>query len=129
MKVFAIVTACLMAGAGLAYYTSSSNCTTCVAPVAQSGVCTETKLDCCTTPCPACASDCQSCCDVCELCCSAGIEGGAATKATKLSGCCEAPPVKLTAAKPVEDEDECCPACKTPVKVATAAALAGIGSK
>ena len=122
MKVFAILTACLMTAAGTTYYLSSSDsgCPFGGCPVAQSGGCcatdTAAKPDCCVTPCPACAIDCQACCAVCEECCAAGAQVAA-------------PAPAVATAATVGDEDECCAACRTPVKLATSAVIAGVTLK
>jgi hypothetical protein len=123
MKVFAILTACLMTAAGTTYYLTSSDsgCPFGGCPVASSGGCcatdtTAAKPDCCVTPCPACAIDCRECCAVCEQCCAAGAQVTA-----------PAPAVSLAAN--VGEEEECCAACRTPAKLATSAVIAGVTLK
>jgi len=101
MKVFAILTACMMAAGGATYYYSSSSdggCPFSRCPVAKTGGCctaetSAAKPDCCLLPCPACSNDCAECCAVCEDCC---IAGASATKSiptaakAKPANCCAA---------------------------------------
>jgi hypothetical protein len=116
MKVFAIVTACVLAAGGGAYYFHS--CDTCPLtgyPVAKTGGCCSTdngQPSCCTLPCPACSDDCLECCATCEQCC----EAGAAVPTAALSA-------NVTA------EEDCCAACSSPAHIATAAAIAGVTLK
>lgn len=128
MKVFALITAALMATGGAAYYLHSDSMT---CPLAKSGGCCSTgeeKPVCCETPCPACATDCLTCCDSCEVCCTTGVQSAvSAVKVSAKSECCAAGATKVAVAK-VEAED-CCAACTSPARVVTAAAAAGIGAK
>jgi hypothetical protein len=115
MKVFAIITAALMATAGAGYYFyTDSNCSNSSCPIAKLGGCCANgdKVQSCELPCGGCSHDCQECCDICELCCSAGAQ--VSTSA-------------VSAAKPVEDEE--CPHCKTPANIATSAVTAGVTLK
>jgi hypothetical protein len=131
MKVFAIITAGLMAAGAGAYYlhSDSAGC-----PLAKSGGCCVTspqdKPGCCETACPACTTDCTECCDVCELCCTAGVQASvAAAKADCCvpgADCCFG--AGTAVAKPAATED-CCSVRTSPTSVATAAAVAGIGGK
>lgn len=98
MKIFAILTASLMASAGGAYYFTASDggCPFGGCPVAKTGGCCQTESaaaqpDCCQLPCPACENDCRECCAVCEDCCVAGatVVAPAPTAAkAKKAGCC-----------------------------------------
>lgn len=178
MKLFAIITASLMATAGGAYYLhSNSSCcakrSNADCPVAQVGGCcapdSAGKPVCCTNPCPACEADCLACCDACEVCCSAGVQASVSTKAADKSSCCAGTP-KVAAKKAgccgpnspcceagllccltdaccedaaravakVAAKADCCfpgsdccfsACCTSPAKVATTAALAGVGAK
>lgn len=100
MKVFAILTACLMSAGGATYYFASSGdggCPFSRCPVAKTGGCcggTEEasagKPECCHVPCPACSTDCGECCAVCEDCCVAGAGSvkSLPTAAKAKSDCC-----------------------------------------
>ncbi len=158
MKLFAIITAGLMAaGSGAYYLHSNSPChSNADCPVAQAGgCCTPGQSDkpiCCTIPCPACSIDCLACCDACEVCCTAGVQAPVSAKVADKPSCC-AGASKVTAtkanccvpgadccisaccsdvenavAKPVANEERCS-VCASPAHVATTAALAGIGAK
>lgn len=90
MKVFALITAALMASAGGAYYLHSTDSPPSKAecPVAKTGGgCAQGDApQCCAAPCPACAGDCRG---ACEDCCVAGAQ--VSTKAAR-SGCCAPAP-------------------------------------
>src|SRR5689334_12016396 len=100
MKVFAIITAALMAsaGGGYYYYTTQSCHSHADCPIAKTGGCClkGDATQSCETPCGGCTNDCLECCDICELCCTTGAQ------------------VPVSAAKPADEDDEC-PHCKTPV--------------
>ncbi len=137
MKVFAIITAVAMATAGGAYYLHHGDCSSTSCPVGKSCCQADKASSCCEVPCPGCATDCLACCDVCELCCSAGAQAPVAAKPTK-PDCCAVGDVCcvagaaccLTASKPVKAKvEDCCPACVTPARVGTNAAVAGASLK
>jgi hypothetical protein len=126
MKVFAIVTACLMAAGGATYYLSSSDtCPLTGCPVAKTGGCCATdsvaKSDCCAVPCPACATDCRECCTVCEACCVAGAS--VPTVKTVKADCCAAGDVCCAPGA------ACCADKTSPASLATSAAVAGVTLK
>lgn len=129
MKVFAILTACLMAAGGATYYLTSSDgtCPLTGCPVAKTGGCCATgdasKVDGCAEPCPACSTDCRECCDVCEACCVAGVSVPAVKTSAK-ADCCSA----LEAC--CEKATTCCgDKAATPASIATSAAVAGVTLK
>jgi hypothetical protein len=117
MKVFAIITAALMASAGVGYYVY--NCDSCESnrncPLAKSGgCCLHDAPQSCESPCSHCNTDCFECCDICESCCTYGVQ---------VSHC-----ANVSAASPVEDDGDC-PHCRTPINVATSAVTAGVTLK
>ncbi len=148
MKVFAIITAALMASGGAAYYMhSDGGC-----PLSKSGSCCTASVDatpiCCTTPCPACSADCLTCCDTCEVCCTTGVQAAASAKPE----CCSAGAAKVATAKasccaPGADccvsaccfgaaaavakpaVEECCAVCNSPARVVTATGAASLKVK
>jgi hypothetical protein len=118
MKVFAIITAAVMATAGGVYFLSSGNCllkSDC--PVATSGGCCPLTSDAgsCEVRCPGCSTDCLECCTVCEQCCTFGAQAAVETK--------------VSATTPSDAEEECCPHCATPAKHATSAVMSGASLK
>jgi hypothetical protein len=124
MKVFAILTACLMAAGGATYYISSEGCpfsSNC--PVAKTGGCSATVAPCCATPCPACSTDCLECCAVCEQCCEAGATVPAIATASVKTNCCSAVEVCC------ETSASCCSDKASPVNIATSAVVAGVTLK
>ena len=129
MKVFAILTACLMAAGGATYYLSSSDtCPLTGCPVAKTGGCCATdaaaKPDCCVTPCPACSVDCRECCTVCEECCAAGVSVASVPLAAKAKpDCCAVGDVCCAAGA------SCCSDKSGPGALATSAVVAGVTLK
>ena len=127
MKVFAILTACLMAAGGATYYltSSESGCPLTGCPVAKTGGCCATdavsKPDCCVTPCPACSTDCLECCAVCEECCAAGVSV-AAVKTAK-ADCCAVGDVCCAPGA------ACCADKDSTATLATSAVVAGVTLK
>ena len=142
MKLFAIITAGLMAaGTGAYFLHSGSDC-----PLAKSGGCCQATAtatpDCCATACPACATDCLTCCDLCESCCTVAVQApvsevkaeccaagasklgaGAAKVAAVKTDCCAA------SAEFCEPVSACCGGRTSPASVVNAAVAAGIAAK
>lgn len=127
MKLFAIITAGLMAAGGGVYFYSASTCSKsgCTgAPVAKSGGCCAEKLECCATH--------EECCPITEAAgavatnLTAAVSAKASCCAVKdecclvLAACCTAEQVNA-AAKPIEIAG-CCEACASPVRTVTSAA-------
>lgn len=134
MKIFAILTACVMAAGGATYYFASNDggCPFSRCPVAKTGGCCGTeeasagKPECCLLPCPACSNDCGECCAVCEDCCIAGAGSAKSvpTAAKVKSDCC------LVGADCCEKVAPCCgDKADGPAAIATSAVLAGAGQK
>lgn len=128
MKLFAIITAGLMAaGAGVYFYSTYSPCSKggCPAPVAKTGGCCDgtepvkAATSCCPNPCDECVAKGCTGCDLCATCC-----GSAKTAAKPAGACCA---TEKVAAKPdacCAAKDECClvqAACCAAEKVAAKA--------
>ena len=128
MKVFAILTACLMASGTAAYFLDSSAPKECQTPKDSSGA----KPDCCSADAakPNCcaASAKADCCGPNAPCCEAGL----ACCAT--DACCDGAKAAVAAkakAKPdcCEAGGACCGDAHTAAKLGATAAMAGVGAK
>ncbi|MCS6865639.1 MAG: hypothetical protein RMJ56_07400 [Gemmataceae bacterium] len=130
MKTVAVITACLMASAGVGYYyiTTHGICPFADCPIAPAGGCCvkapAESLACCATPCPDCATSCPDCCELCELCCSGAIQAPVKAQVRTKSACCAANEVCC------EQSAECCvDHASTVATSAINAATAGISLK
>ncbi len=133
MKLFAIITAGLMAAGGGIYFYSTSTCSksgcNTSAPVAKTGGCclTGDKPDCCATQ--------DACCVLQEACCSSATSVSAKTPTCCAAkeecciinaACCTATKASAVA-KPVEIEG-CCAACAVTPTSAVAGAAKSIAT-
>lgn len=137
MKVFAILTACMMAAGGVAYYLDSpdshpsccrgpkdASLTTpeagCPGDAAKPSCCAlsaqSAKPVCCSTGGPNCCGPTAPCCEAGLACCATGA-------------CCDGAKAAAQVAAQAAATEDCCAGCVSPAKLGAAAATAGVALK